>query len=60
MNNDGNIDVEDAVRVINHVNGMTALTDDETARADIDGNSNIDIEDAVAIISHVNGVKAIG
>lgn len=59
VNDDGKIDIEDAVMVINHVNGQKALTDAESSRADIDGNKNIDIEDAVSIISHVNGVKAI-
>lgn len=59
VNNDGTIDIEDAVMVINHVNGQKALTTDEEKRADIDKNSDIDIEDAVAIISHVNGVNPI-
>lgn len=59
VNADGNIDIEDAVMVINHVNGQKALTDDESKRANIDKNDKIDIEDAVAIISHVNGIKAI-
>lgn len=59
VNNDGVIDIEDAVSVIGHVNGQKALTDDEASRADVDGNSVVDIEDAVAIISHVNGVKSI-
>lgn len=59
VNGDGNIDIEDAVKVINNVNGLNPLTDDEASRADIDANKKIDIEDAVAIIAHVNGVKAI-
>lgn len=59
VNADGNIDIEDAVLVINHVNGAKALTDDETKRANVDGSKSVDIEDAVAIISHVNGVKAL-
>lgn len=59
VNADGKIDIEDAVMVINHVNGQKALTDDEAGRANVDGNSSIDIEDAVAIISHVNGVKSL-
>lgn len=60
VNGDGNIDIEDAVQVIGHVNGQKALVDDEAKRADVDGNKAIDIEDAVAIISHVNGVKVLG
>lgn len=45
--------------IIGHVNGSKALTDAESKRADVDGNSIIDIEDAVAIISHVNGIKSL-
>lgn len=60
VNADSKIDVEDAVMVINHVNGVKALDYDESERADIDGNEKIDIEDAVAIISHVNGIRVIG
>lgn len=59
VNGDGAIDIEDAVMVINHVNGQKALTNNETKRADIDKNSDIDIEDAVAIVAHINGVKPI-
>lgn len=59
VNDDGVIDIEDAVSVIGHVNGQKALTDDEASRADVDGNGVVDIEDAVAIISHVNGLKSL-
>lgn len=59
VNADGKIDIEDAVMVINNVNGVTPLTDDQIKCADIDGNKTIDIEDAVAIISHVNGINPI-
>lgn len=60
VNGDGNIDIEDAVKIISHVTGQTALTDDEASRADIDSNDAIDIEDAVAVISHINGISPIG
>lgn len=59
VNNDGNIDVEDAVMVIGQVNGNKALTDNELKYADVDKNDVIDIEDAVAIIAHVNGLKPL-
>lgn len=59
VSGDGNIDIEDAVQVIGHVNGQKALTAKEEKRADVDGNKSIDIEDAVAIIAHVNGLKPI-
>lgn len=59
VNADGRIDIEDAVKLISHVNGQRPLTNDESKRADIDGSSIADIEDAVAIIAHVNGIKSI-
>lgn len=59
VNNDKKIDIEDAVMIINNINGVKVLSSDEILRADVDSNKTIDIEDAVAIISHVNGVNAI-
>lgn len=59
VNADKKIDIEDAVLVINHINGARALTGEEYDRSDIDRNEKTDIEDAVAIISHVNGVNVI-
>lgn len=59
VNNDEKIDVEDAVKIINHINGVTPLTEDQMIRADVDHNSVIDIQDAVKVINHVNGLAAI-
>lgn len=59
VNNDGNIDIEDAVAIINHVNGVTPLSDDQELSADVDKSGVIDIEDAVKVISHINGVSPI-
>lgn len=56
----GKIDIEDAVSVINHINGVKALSGSSLTAADVNGSGNVDIEDAVAIINHVNGVSAIG
>lgn len=60
INSDGNIDIEDAVMVISHINGVSVLSDAQMKAADVDKSGNVDIEDAVAIISHVNGVKVLG
>lgn len=51
---DGKVDIEDSVMVISHINGMSALTDDQSERADVDRSTTVDIEDAVAIIGYVN------
>lgn len=53
------IDIEDAVAIIGHVNGVKALEGASAKAADVDGNNAIDIEDAVMVINHINGVKAI-
>lgn len=55
VNYDGAVDIEDAVKIINHINGVSALNDIEIKFADIDHSGDIDIEDAVALISYING-----
>lgn len=55
VNNDKAVDIEDAVAIIQHINGMTPLTDEEMLRADVSKDNNIDIDDAVMIISYING-----
>lgn len=57
INGDEGIDIEDAVMIINDVNGVKPLSDDESKRADIDKNDTVDIEDAVKVIAYVNGVS---
>lgn len=59
VNGDGVVDIEDAVKVIAHINGISALTADEEVRADATFNGDVDIEDAVCIISQVNGNSII-
>lgn len=55
VNDDNNIDIEDAVAIINQVNGVSRLTDDQEKIADVDINDTVDIEDAVKLINHING-----
>lgn len=55
VNGDGATDIEDAVAIIQHINGMTPLVDDEELRADVSKDNNIDIDDAVTLISYING-----
>lgn len=55
VNADKSIDIEDAVSVIQHINGMTPLTAEEETRADVSKDGNIDIDDAVILISYING-----
>lgn len=55
VNNDGTIDIEDAVAIIQHINGLTPLTADEESRADVSKDNYFDIDDAVTLISYING-----
>lgn len=55
VNSDRTIDIEDAVAVIQHINGVTPLKEDEEKRADVSKDHYIDIDDAVMIISYING-----
>lgn len=55
VNSDSKIDIEDAVLIIQNVNGMRVLSDSEAKKADVNKSGNVDIEDAVAVIAYVNG-----
>lgn len=55
VNGDGVIDIEDAVSVIMHINGIRPLTDREFKRADVSKDESIMIDDAVLIINYING-----
>lgn len=59
INGDFAVDIEDAVMVIDHINGVNALNDEQEIYADTDKSTKIDIEDAVRIIDHVNGVRVL-
>lgn len=54
----GKIDIEDVVRVIQHINGIKSLKDHEKLTADIDHNDKVDIEDAAILINYINGASA--
>lgn len=63
INGDGLIDIDDALLVINNVNGIAPITDEYDLKvanvSDTDFSGVIDIEDAVAIIRHINGEEAL-
>ena len=54
VNGDGDVDIADAVCIVNHVVGKPNTTFIETA-ADANGDSDIDIADAVHIVNYVVG-----
>lgn len=52
-NNDGQVDIADAMMVFYHVAKKSLLTDDEASRCDVTKDGNIDIEDAMNIFYYV-------
>lgn len=57
-NQDANINIMDAMAVIQHINGVNDLSDRTQANANRDS-AGINIMDAMAIIQHINGVTDI-
>lgn len=55
----GSIDIEDAVKLINYINGQSPLDVDSLKAADCNRDGDVDIEDAVMIINQINGVSII-
>jgi hypothetical protein len=54
VNGDGDVDIADAVCVVNYVVGKSNTTFNEAA-ADANGDGDIDIADAVHIVNYVVG-----
>lgn len=52
-NNDGQVDIEDAMMVFYHVAKKSLLTDDQASRCDVTKDGNIDIEDAMNVFYYV-------
>lgn len=52
----GNIDIEDVANLMNHINGVKALSGDSLDAADINSDSSVDIEDVVKMMNTINGV----
>ena len=46
MNEDGSVDINDVVAIINHMAGTAYWTN-----ADVNGDTNVDINDVVAVIN---------
>lgn len=59
VDDSGNVDIEDAVTVLNHINGVKSLSDLSMNAADVNTSGSVDIEDVVAIINQINGVQII-
>lgn len=59
VNGDGKIDIADVSQLMNHINGMKALTGAQFKRADVNGDGAADIGDVAAICNHINGLKTL-
>lgn len=59
VNGDKKIDIEDAVRIINYINGVRPMYKNQLDAADLDGSNGVDIQDAVILINYINGVSDI-
>lgn len=55
VNNDGNIDREDAFCILQYYNAAKQLTDNEKTAADVDKNGEVDLIDALKIMKYYNG-----
>lgn len=53
----GVVDIEDVANLINHINGVKALSDEALAAADMNADGTVDIEDAVYMINSIIGVS---
>lgn len=55
VNNDGIVDVVDALTILNYSAGKQSLSSDAVKAGDIDGNGYADVIDALTILSYVSG-----
>ena len=55
INNDGRVNIQDAVLVIQSILGYESLSADQRERADVDGNGRIDVNDANLIMQMTLG-----
>lgn len=55
----GNIDIEDVVLIMQHINGIKPLPTQNFYVADVNLDKAVTIEDVVMIVSHINGVKPL-
>jgi hypothetical protein len=57
VNDDGLIDTDDVVLILQHIKDATSFTEEETLAADANKDTVIDEKDAVVILAYVVGIK---
>lgn len=55
VNNDGSVDLVDALCILQYYNSVKVLTDNEKTAADVDRNGTVDLVDALRIMKFYNG-----
>ena len=58
VNDDGTIDVEDAILIMRYVQGEHTLTEEQIVRADVNGDSGVSKADAELVLQYVMGLIA--
>lgn len=59
VDNSAKIDIEDAVMVVSHINGIKSLEDAQLDAADFNDDDSIDIEDVVLICAEIYGEQGV-
>lgn len=57
VNGDGNVNIIDVSRLLNHVNGSNTL--DDISNCDVNGDSAVNIIDVSRLLNHVNGSNTL-
>ncbi len=57
INEDGAIDLMDAMKIVSHYNAKTTLTAEELSVADVNGDGVVDMMDAMWIVAYYNGKR---
>ena len=58
-NGDGKVNSADLLKVVNHLNGNSALTSTYKTSADINEDGKINSADLLKIVNHLNGSRNI-
>ncbi len=56
VNEDGKVDVGDAILVLRSIVGLTSLEENQFYAADVNGDGNVDVSDAILILRYIVGL----
>ena len=55
----GKVNVQDAIAILKHVTGAQPLTGQALAAADVDGKNGVNVQDAILILKKVTGIITV-